>query len=113
MEIHSMLEDGLVDLPGEAFLENFVCGILEEGQSPNALRIIRNTMGQSRVKMFRPEWTKGMGSGDNEHLCRVATVIFIKLVRSGKYSGISAEALQPKKIFSLIVNHLNETWRRK
>ncbi|KAH9816557.1 hypothetical protein DFH28DRAFT_1081844 [Melampsora americana] len=39
----------------------------------------------------------------------MATVILIKLVQSDKYSGVSADDLDAKKVFQLIISHIKGT----
>ncbi|EGF98258.1 uncharacterized protein MELLADRAFT_69431 [Melampsora larici-populina 98AG31] len=42
----------------------------------------------------------------------MATAIFIKLVQSGEYSGVSPDDLDQKKILDLTTNHIKGTWFR-
>ncbi|KAH9817077.1 hypothetical protein DFH28DRAFT_1081352 [Melampsora americana] len=110
--IYGLLEAGPAD--GEA-ADNDIheSGLIVTDESPNAVKIVRNTLSQAGVKRFRPEWEAPINLDDNAHLCRVATAIFIKLVRSGEYSGVSKSAAEVNTIYPMIVNHLNDVWRQK
>ncbi|EGG04618.1 uncharacterized protein MELLADRAFT_88679 [Melampsora larici-populina 98AG31] len=109
--IQGLLADGPVDLQ-DTDNTVFTSGLAAHDKSPGSIKIIRDTLYQAGVAKFQPEWSEPMASVNNAHLCRVATAIFIKLVQSGEYSGVSKD-VDPGQIYRVILNHLNDTWRRK
>ncbi|EGG01094.1 uncharacterized protein MELLADRAFT_67324 [Melampsora larici-populina 98AG31] len=110
--IYGLLEAGPAD-EEDADEGVYGSGLVVTDESPNSVKIIQNTLSQAGVKRFRPEWEQPMNSDDNAHLCKVATAIFLKLVRSGEYSGVSKSVAEANTIYPMIVNHMNDTWRRK
>ncbi|EGG11265.1 uncharacterized protein MELLADRAFT_102618 [Melampsora larici-populina 98AG31] len=68
----------------------FTSGLADQDESPGTIKIIRDTLYQAGVAKYRPEWSEPMGLANNAHLCRVATVIFIKLVREGRSQFVMA-----------------------
>ncbi|KAH9816667.1 hypothetical protein DFH28DRAFT_1081539 [Melampsora americana] len=83
-----------------------------EKANPRTLQIMWDVMQRLGVKSFRPDYAGPLGSTSNMFLFRMATVILIKLVESGEYTGVSPEDLEPKKVLSLIVTHVRGTWFR-
>ncbi|KAH9808934.1 hypothetical protein DFH28DRAFT_907284, partial [Melampsora americana] len=77
-----------------------------------ALQIMWDVMQRLRVRSFRPDYSGPLSSPSNMFLFRMATVILIKLVESGEYTGVASDDLEPKKVLELIVSHVRGTWFR-
>ncbi|KAH9820055.1 hypothetical protein DFH28DRAFT_924566 [Melampsora americana] len=83
-----------------------------EKASRTSLKIMWDVMHSVGVRTFRPDFSDSLSSPGNMFLFRMATVILIKLVKSGEYSDISSNDLEPKTVLKLIVAHVRGTWAR-
>ncbi|EGF99821.1 uncharacterized protein MELLADRAFT_94086 [Melampsora larici-populina 98AG31] len=80
--------------------------------SPRALHIMWDVMQSVGVRSFRPDYSESLGCPGNIFLFKIATVIFIKLVQSGEYSGVSPDDIDAEKVLKLMISHIKGTWFR-
>lgn len=88
-------------------------GIKPDGESYETLRIILDTLRRGNVKSFRPEPADLLSSPSNAFLWRIVTVILIRLLQAGEYTGVTKMETNPQHIYELVVAHMKGTWHRR
>ena len=74
--------------------------------SPQALRIIWRAMRRSRVKSFRPDFSKAINSPANRFLWELARSNFMQVVRSGEYDPVTEEVCDEDDIKDYFTTHI-------
>ncbi|KAH9819108.1 hypothetical protein DFH28DRAFT_1122695 [Melampsora americana] len=83
-----------------------------EFSNPQELLIMWTMMNRVGVSSFRPVWEEAVSCRSNAFLWRLATAIFIQLVKCGQYDNITPDDAKFDVVFAAIKKHARQSLQR-